>query len=79
MRKRRKNKRNRGLPRYAADVEKVARRALDEGRTVPGNVYLIDVVHDGWCDLLAGKGPCNCNPEVRGEPYTPRELSHMVN
>jgi hypothetical protein len=22
------------------------------------------VLHDSWCDLLKGKGPCNCDPEV---------------
>ncbi len=23
------------------------------------------VAHDDWCDLLAGTGPCNCDPEVK--------------
>ena len=30
----------------------------------PGHVYSVEVYHDDWCALLAGKGPCNCNPEV---------------
>ena len=23
------------------------------------------VLHDDWCDLLQGRGDCNCNPEVK--------------
>jgi len=29
----------------------------------PG-VYEATVFHDVWCDLLNGKGPCNCEPEI---------------
>jgi len=29
----------------------------------PG-VYEATVFHDGWCDLLNGRGLCNCDPEV---------------
>jgi hypothetical protein len=31
--------------------------------TEPGIVH-IDVAHDDWCDLLNGRGKCNCNPEI---------------
>jgi hypothetical protein len=30
----------------------------------PGSVNHVAVLHDEWCDLLTGKGPCNCNPEI---------------
>jgi hypothetical protein len=38
-------------------------RILAEGKLAPG-VYEITVRHDGWCALLNGVGPCNCDPEV---------------
>ena len=37
----------------------------------PGTVHLIDVRHDAWCDLLAGRGQCNCNPEVQTPSRVP--------
>ena len=30
----------------------------------PG-VYEAQVYHDSWCALLANRGPCNCNPDIR--------------
>ena len=36
----------------------------------PG-VYHVTIFHDDWCDLLAGTGPCNCDPdtgEIDAEP-----------
>ena len=35
------------------------------GRIKKGTVTIADVFHDDWCDLLSGKGPCNCAPDVR--------------
>lgn len=36
----------------------------------PG-LHHVTVSHDGWCNLLAGRGPCNCNPDVsRPIPHT---------
>ena len=29
----------------------------------PG-VYHLIVRHDDWCDLLCGRGLCNCNPDI---------------
>jgi|APSaa5957512622_1039677.scaffolds.fasta_scaffold57105_2 hypothetical protein len=26
----------------------------------PG-VFMAEIAHDDWCDLLTGKGDCNCN------------------
>jgi hypothetical protein len=24
----------------------------------------VDIYHDDWCDFLAGRGPCNCEPDI---------------
>jgi hypothetical protein len=29
-----------------------------------GKQYVFNVIHDPWCALLKGGGPCNCDPEV---------------
>jgi hypothetical protein len=58
-------------PRYAKRVVAVGAKALAEGRLRPGGLYVTDVAHDDWCDLLAGKGQCNCNPSVSA----PREVT----
>jgi len=29
-----------------------------------GGVFQMNIAHDDWCDLLKGKGSCNCNPTV---------------
>lgn len=47
-------------PKYLDEVIKRGQAILDEE---PG-VYEATVFHDDWCDLLNGKGPCNCEPEV---------------
>jgi hypothetical protein len=50
-------------------------RALEIGRDPKyrGRVFTEAVYHDDWCDQLAGRGPCNCEPEI-GEPVLwPRE------
>jgi hypothetical protein len=44
------------LPKYADLVMQVPVKA--------GEIKSIQVLHDDWCDLLARKGPCNCNPEI---------------
>jgi hypothetical protein len=30
----------------------------------PGSVNQVIVRHDDHCDLLHGRGPCNCRPEI---------------
>ena len=30
----------------------------------PGTIQRVDIHHDDWCDLLSGRGYCNCNPVV---------------
>jgi hypothetical protein len=32
---------------------------------VPGKLVEMAILHDDWCDLLSGKGGCNCEPEVK--------------
>ena len=45
------------LPLMIAEFERVVRAEQ------PGT-YLITVRHDSWCRLLAGRGSCNCEPEI---------------
>jgi hypothetical protein len=33
-----------------------------------GSLEDIDIYHDDWCDLLANRGYCNCNPDVKLRP-----------
>jgi hypothetical protein len=65
--------RERRRQRYASRVEAAAARALRDGRIQPGSFNLVAVCHDDWCRLLEGKGPCNCNPEVRMPRTVTRE------
>jgi hypothetical protein len=39
-------------------------RHLDEFPPTPGEVNLIDIMHDDWCGVFSRK-PCNCNPIIR--------------
>jgi len=41
----------------------------------PGRSCHITVYHDGWCDQLNNRGPCNCNPKV-GKPMREYRPSH---
>jgi hypothetical protein len=41
-----------------------ADKGMADGGIKRGKVYSVEVRHDGWCDLLNGRGPCNCEPEV---------------
>jgi hypothetical protein len=34
------------------------------GELHKGEAYTIDVYHDDDCPLLAGRGPCDCNPDI---------------
>lgn len=33
----------------------------------PGTVAVMTLLHDDWCALLSGSGPCDCDPEVLTE------------
>jgi hypothetical protein len=52
------------LPSYGRGVIAACTEALAAGTMRPGEVYTVDVLHDDWCALLKGTGPCNCNPTV---------------
>ena len=41
-------------------------RHLDEFPPTPGEVNLIDVMHDDWCGVFSGKS-CNCNPIIKSK------------
>ena len=48
------------------DGEDLFSKLLAEAsRLPPGRTYHVNVRHDDWCDILAKRGPCNCNPEVQ--------------
>ena len=49
-------------PRYLKKLLEATRQA----QLLPG-VHVVNVYHDDGCDLLAGRGPCNCDPDVRVE------------
>ena len=35
------------------------------GLSLPrGTIQRVEIQHDDWCDLLNGRGYCNCNPVV---------------
>jgi len=40
------------------------RKVINLAKTKGPGVHMAEVQHDSWCDLLAEKGPCNCNPDV---------------
>ena len=63
------------LPRYAQPVLDAALHAMVSGTIRRGTVFHAIVAHDEWCDLIAGRGPCNCNPEVSVQ----RESLHEMN
>ena len=44
-------------------------KKMDLSNIQKGKLYHIEVAHDDWCNLLKGKGECNCNPE-----YITKEL-----
>jgi hypothetical protein len=46
------------------------------GETLGPGLHHAMILHDDWCALLAGTGPCNCEPIVReGMPGEPRVQS----
>jgi hypothetical protein len=59
----RERRRKKGLPQYAGAVLEQAVKALESGALTVG-YYEVVVRHDDWCALLAGRGPCDCDPEV---------------
>jgi hypothetical protein len=56
-------------PQYLSRL--LQRLAQAQSNLKRGELYTIDVLHDDWCLLLKGKGPCNCNPDVRDPERVP--------
>ena len=50
------------MPYVETLLQKLGNMDLSEG-----GLYMINVNHEPWCNLLTGKGECNCNPEVNLE------------
>ena len=46
---------------YLNDMLKEAERL---GQSQSNGIHHITVLHDDWCQLLKGNGPCNCQPDV---------------
>ena len=53
-------------PNYMA---KMLQQALEAQAKTPGGLFICTVAHDDWCDQLAGRGPCNCEPVVTTKPH----------
>lgn len=52
--------------RRAARLPPYTRKLLEALETVqlPSGLHVARICHDDWCALLAGKGPCNCDPDI---------------
>jgi hypothetical protein len=53
-----KSKKNK-TPKYIRKIQKKL-----ENVELPPGIHHVHVLHEEWCDLLNGRGPCNCNAEV---------------
>jgi len=53
------------LPKSAGPRVAGGHEDLIEGVLKRGYMYLMPILHDPWCAFMAGRGECNCNPEVR--------------
>jgi hypothetical protein len=49
---------------YIGPAMLMANAALAGGKVIRGRLSTMEIRHDDWCQLLAGTGSCNCNPEV---------------
>lgn len=43
--------------------------ALEKSGSLSPGLQLCDIYHDDWCALIAGTGPCNCNPDIVMRSY----------
>ena len=53
--------------RRAARVPRYTEKMLDalQGRQLTPGLHIVRILHDDWCASLDGRGPCNCDPEIR--------------
>ena len=42
------------------------KRAFDQWQNAGAKkgISIVTMIHDDWCKKLAGKGDCNCNPDI---------------
>ena len=40
-------------------------RFREAAQVPPGSHLRVTVLHDPWCRFTSGRGPCNCDPEIR--------------
>src|SRR5215831_12074826 len=53
-----------GVPKYVGLMMAEYEKAKAAGQIGKGYGLIMPVLHDSWYALTAGRGPCNCNPEV---------------
>ncbi len=61
----------RRLPDDADPLIAKAAVAMAAGTIRPGTLTHALIYHDDWCDQLHGRGPCNCEPDIRLVPDQP--------
>ena len=61
--KRRSAQEKKHTPDYLEDILKRTAHAQ-----LPPGLIVVEIKHDAWCDLINGRGPCNCSPDVQMPP-----------
>jgi hypothetical protein len=54
-----------GVPKYVGFMIAAYEKAKAAGQIRNGVSCPMPILHDPWCAVLAGGGPCSCNPEAR--------------
>jgi hypothetical protein len=57
---------------YLGRLLAAAEIAASQGR---GGLVHVEVRHDTWCNLLNGRGGCNCSPTVHAGPAVQRRYT----
>ena len=63
------------IPNYISKVQAATEKAIQAGIIRRGQLSHVYVAHDDWCAMLAGRGPYNCNPDVKVRPEGPEKLN----
>jgi hypothetical protein len=63
------------VPRYTSKLLAAAELAHSRGQR--GLIH-VEILHDAWCDLLQGRGPCNCSPEVHAGPGVQKRYDALI-
>lgn len=62
MSEKRRRAARRGAPAYLGKL--IAECEAGRIPTKPGAALAVSILHDDWCDLMNGRGVCNCEPEI---------------